>query len=227
MLRYLRNGIFSSQDMSKLKDKKVCIVGAGGLGGYILEMLARVGIGSITIIDGDVFDETNLNRQILSTSESLGKSKVQIAKERMDQVNPHVSVNGIKIFLNEDNVISLIEDHDIVVDGLDSIETRFILQRACETLKIPLVHGAIAGWYGQVTTIMPGDRVLESIYKEKVNKGIETKIGNPSFTPACIASFQVSEVLKVLLGLGDILSKKLLMIDLLNNETMVLELDKK
>lgn len=98
MLRYLRNGIFSSQDMSKLKDKKVCIVGAGGLGGYILEMLARVGIGSITIIDGDVFDETNLNRQILSTSESLGKSKVQIAKERMDQVNPHVSVNGIKIF---------------------------------------------------------------------------------------------------------------------------------
>lgn len=226
MLRYAKNGIFSSEDMSKLNKKKVCIIGSGGLGGYILEMLTRVGVGSITIIDGDVFDETNLNRQILATSESLNREKVEVAIERMNQVNPEVKVNGIRIFLNEDNVNGLIEGHDIVVDGLDSIETRFILEEACETMGIPLVHGAIAGWYGQVTTIMPGDRTLTAIYKTRVGKGVEKNIGNPSFTPACIASFQVSEVLKVLLGLGETLSKKLLMIDLLDNEVFVLNINK-
>lgn len=226
MLRYAKNGIFSSEDMSNLNRKKVCIIGSGGLGGYILEMLTRVGVGSITIIDGDVFDETNLNRQILATSESLNREKVEVAVERMKQVNPEVKVNGIRIFLNEDNVNGLIEGHDIVVDGLDSIDTRFILEKACETMGIPLVHGAIAGWYGQVTTIMPGDRTLTAIYKTKGGKGVEKNIGNPSFTPACIASFQVSEVLKVLLGLGETLSKKLLMIDLLDNEIFVLNINK-
>ncbi|QUH26851.1 HesA/MoeB/ThiF family protein [Serpentinicella alkaliphila] len=226
MLRYAKNGIFSSEDMSKLDKKKVCIIGSGGLGGYILEMLTRVGVGSITIIDGDVFDETNLNRQILATSESINRGKVEVAIERMKQVNPEVQINGIRIFLNEGNVNGLIEGHDIVVDGLDSIDTRFILEKACESMKIPLVHGAIAGWYGQVTTIMPGDRTLAAIYKTRVSKGVEKNIGNPSFTPACIASFQVSEVLKVLLGLGETLSKKLLMIDLLDNEIFVLNINK-
>lgn len=226
MLRYSKNGIFSGEEMNMLREKKVCIVGSGGLGGYILEMLTRVGVGRITIIDGDVFDETNLNRQILATSETIGINKVQVAKERMEIVNPDVRINGIEIFLDEENVNSLIEGHDIVVDGLDSIESRFLLEKACETMKIPLVHGAIAGWYGQVTTIMPGDRTLTSIYKAKVNKGVEKRIGNPSFTPACIASFQVSEALKVLLEKGEILSKKLLMIDLLENEVFVIDIDK-
>lgn len=211
--------------MNILRNNKVCIVGSGGLGGYILEMLTRVGIGSITIIDGDVFDETNLNRQILATSDSINRVKVEVARERMKQVNPEVKVVGIEIFLNEDNVSTLIQGHDLVVDSLDSIDARITLEKACETMGIPLVHGAIAGWYGQVTTIFPGDRTLTTIYKTKTGKGVEKKIGNPSFTPACIASFQVSEVLKVLLGLGEILRKKLLMIDLLDNETFVLDID--
>lgn len=227
MLRYSKNGIFTKNDMKSLQHKKVCIIGSGGLGGYILEMLTRVGVGTITIIDGDVFDETNLNRQILATSESINRRKVEVAIERMKLVNPDVKVKGEGIFVRADNVNTLIEGHDIVVDGLDSIDFRFVLEKACETLKIPLVHGAIAGWYGQVTTIMPGDRTLETIYKAKVNKGVEKDIGNPSFTPACIASFQVSEVLKVLLGLGETLSKKLLMIDLLDNEVFVLDINEK
>jgi len=224
-MRYSKNGIFSDKDMNILRNNKVCIVGSGGLGGYILEMLTRVGIGSITIIDGDVFDETNLNRQILATSDSINRVKVEVARERMKQVNPEVKVVGIEIFLNEDNVSTLIQGHDLVVDSLDSIDARITLEKACETMGIPLVHGAIAGWYGQVTTIFPGDRTLTTIYKTKTGKGVEKKIGNPSFTPACIASFQVSEVLKVLLGLGEILRKKLLMIDLLDNETFVLDID--
>ena len=114
--------------------------------------------------------------------------------------------------------------HDVIIDALDSIETRFILQETAEKLRIPLVHGAIAGWYGQVTTIFPGDNTLDKIYSKKDMKGAEQELGNPSFTPALVASIQVSEALKILIGRGELLRKKILFINTLEPDYYIADL---
>lgn len=225
MGRYDRNGIFSKKDMDKIQAAHVAVIGSGGLGGYIIEMLARVGIGQMTIVDGDVFDETNLNRQILSTMNNLGQAKAMEAKKHMAAINPDVKVHAFHAYMEADNVSSLLANVDLVVDGLDSIGGRLILQSFCEEAQIPLVHGAIAGWYGQVTTIFPGDRTLDRLYKDASDRGLEDELGNPSFTPATIASIQVSEALKVITGKEEVLRKKILMIDLLDNEFHIIEME--
>jgi len=210
--------------MNIIKNSNVCIVGCGGLGGYILEMLSRIGIGKITIIDGDVFEKSNLNRQILATTQTIGKIKVKEAGKRIFKVNPNVQITMIHDFLNEDNIDIIIKKFDVVIDALDSIKTRILLQKKCEEENIPLVHGAIAGWFGQVTTIMPGDRTLDRLYPKDLNKGIETEIGNPSFTPGLVASLEVSEVIKVILKKEELLRNKMLYIDLLDNEFQVIDI---
>jgi molybdopterin/thiamine biosynthesis adenylyltransferase len=226
MGRYDKNGIFTAEDMERLRSSKVCVVGCGGLGGYIVEMLARAGVGEITAVDGDVFDDSNMNRQILSRVDNIGRIKVHQAKERIDLINPNVKFNPIHAFLDESNAESLVGGADVVVDALDQIPVRFTLQDACEKAAIPLVYGAIAGWYGQVATIMPRDRTLDHIYpnykKKGMIRGVETGIGNPSFTPALVASIQVSECLKVITGNGEVLRNKMLYVDLLDNEMMVM-----
>jgi len=224
MGRYDRNRIFSDSEMAKLQATKICIVGCGGLGGYLAEMLVRVGIGEVVLVDGDVFDESNLNRQLYATTNNLGKSKAEEAKKRLAAINPDTGIHAYHMKLDEGNVKEMIQGCDLVMDALDNIATRFIVQKACEALNIPMVHGAIAGWYGQVTTIMPGDRTLNRIYQENEESGIEDELGNPSFTPAVIASIQVSEALKVLTGKEEILRNKIMMVDLLDNEFQVVKI---
>jgi molybdopterin/thiamine biosynthesis adenylyltransferase len=224
MERYKRNGIFTKEEMKTLFDSKVCIVGCGGLGGYILEMLSRVGVGNITVVDGDVFEESNLNRQILSTTTNIGKSKVHEAKKRVLDVNPDTVLTVVHEFLGTDNVSDIISGSDIAIDALDSIDIRLLLQEECENQRIPLVHGAIAGWYGQITTIMPGDRTLNRLYQNGQGEGIEAEIGNPSFTPGLVASLEVSEAIKVLLNKEEILRNKILYVDLLDNEFHILNI---
>jgi len=223
--RYFKNmNMLSPEENASLSSFSVCVVGCGGLGGYIIEMLARLGIGHLTVIDGDVFDETNLNRQILSDMDSLGKLKALAAKERVNKVNPLVEVKAISERLTEENGLEILRGHDVIVDALDSIDTRLLIQKQAEELNIPLVHGAIAGWYGQVTTVFPGDRTLDLLYSKSENRGLEAELGNPSFTPALVASIEVSEVLKILICRGTLLRKKLLLIDTLNQEYEVVEL---
>lgn len=213
----------SLEENDKLKNHKVCVIGCGGLGGYVIEMLGRIGVGFITAVDGDIFQESNLNRQILSDVHSLGKSKSIVAKERMMNVNPLIEVNCINKLLTKENYPEILKGHDVIVDALDSIDARLMLQDACEELNIPLVSGAIAGWYGHITTIYPGDRTLNIVYGNKMGKGIEAKLGNPSFTPALVASIEVSEVIKVLIGRGELLRKRILVIDTLNQDYEVIE----
>lgn len=225
MERYSRNmNMLSQEENEKLKSFKVCVVGCGGLGGYIIELLGRLGIGHITAVDGDVFEVSNLNRQILSDETVLGKSKALIAKERMNKVNSEIIVNAIHTLFNEENGIKIIEDHHVVVDALDNLSARRLLQKYCKDQNIPLVHGAIAGWYGQVCTIMPGDDTFSHIYPEEAEKGIEIELGNPSFTPSLVASIQVGEVLKILLKRGELLQNKLLTINLYDHEYEIIDL---
>ncbi|WP_029687611.1 HesA/MoeB/ThiF family protein [Thermoanaerobacter sp. A7A] len=225
MGRYGRNmNMLSKEENEKLKDFRVCVLGCGGLGGYAIEMLGRLGIGYITAVDKDVFEETNLNRQILSDMNSLGKSKALMAVERMKLVNPEVFVNAIVDEFNFENGKDIIKGHDIVIDALDNIEGKLTLQDICEELGIPFVHGAIAGWYGQVTTVFPGDKTLKFLYKKEMRKGIEKELGNPSFTPALVASIQVSEALKVLIGRGEVLRRKVLFINTFEQEYEIIVL---
>jgi len=215
--------LMTQDEITALKEKKVCVVGCGGLGGYIIEMLSRLGVGNITAIDGDVFDETNLNRQLLSEEALIGSSKAEAAKSRIQKVNSEVEVFAKAVFLREDNAVALVAGHDVVVDALDNISTRRILEKACSISEIPLIHGAIAGWYGQVTTIMPGSGVFSKLYPETAEKGIETELGNPAFTPALVASIQVSETLKLLIKKGEPLIGRLLTLNLLDHEYQIFE----
>lgn len=225
MDRYSRNkSMITEDEQEKLRASKVCVLGCGGLGGNIIEMLARLGVGTITAVDGDNFDESNLNRQILSNSDTIGLPKAEVAKSRISIVNSEVELISIVDFINQDNGVEILRGHDIIVDALDSIEIRMQVVDMCKELDLPYVYGAIAGWYGQVATILPGDETLSALYKSKKNKGAETKLGNPSFTPAFVAALQVSEVLKLVTGKGDILRHSFLHIDMLTHEYEVFEL---
>lgn len=225
MQRYIRNmNALTKEENERLQDFRVCVVGCGGLGGYVVEMLGRIGIGHLTVVDSDGFEESNLNRQLYSDTVVLGKSKVEVARERMKLVNPLVEVHDLQVRLTEDNARDLIRGHDAVVDALDNRETRLVLQTAAEDLGIPMVHGAIAGWYGQVTTIFPGDRSLNLLYSRSSSSALEESLGNPSFTPALVAAIQASETIKVLIGRGELLRGRLLYIDLLGQQYVTLPL---
>jgi len=224
MLRYSRNkNLMSDDEIILLSQKKVCVLGLGGLGGYIVEMLSRIGVGSLTLVDGDVFDETNLNRQLFSSMNNLGNSKALEAEKRVKGINPLTKVIPVYEFVDSSNAMKIIANHDVIVDALDSIDLRKSIARACTELNLPLVHGAIAGWYGQVATIYPNDTTLDILYPKDIKRGIEKELGNPSFTPALVASIQVSEVIKLLLNRGDLLRNSFMMIDLYTNDIEVIK----
>lgn len=217
--RYLKNyAAISVTEQSQLAKKRILIVGCGGLGGYLLEYLGRLGVGYITIVDGDVFDETNLNRQLLSSQMNLGKPKVLAAKHRMLAINPLVHLETVQENLTEENAASLVKDHDIVLDALDNIPDRLLLQRTCKEVGLPLVHGALAGWYGQVCVIQPGEDLLDLIYGNyDIEQGEEIETGSLSFTAGLVASIQASEAVKLLLG-KPTLNRELLAVDLLRSQ---------
>lgn len=222
--RYIRNeNMLTAEENSRLRSFKVVVVGCGGLGGHIIEQLARMGIGYLTMIDGDAFESSNLNRQLFSHPGNLGKPKAMEAEKRVKQINPDVKTNARQVFLTDDNAESLLSGHHIICDALDNISSRKIVEEAAAKLNIPMVFAAIAGWYAQVGTIMPGARLLEKIYPEGVEKGAEIQLGNPSFTPALAASLQVAETIKVLLKKEGVLKNRLLMVNTLDHEYQVIE----
>ena len=224
--RYDRNkSLISQEDQDLLASKTIAVIGAGGLGGHLAELIARLGIGKLIIIDGDVFEESNLNRQRFSNENNLGKPKALEAKRELEKINSQVDIIAVHDTVSKKNGKDLLEGADLVLDGVDNARTRLLLEDLCNQLQIPLVHGAIGGWYGQVSVVMPGDVTLSTIYSDPDMEGVEKELGNPSFTPALIASYQVAEALKVVLGIGEILRKKILFIDTLTNNTNVIELE--
>lgn len=221
--RYLRNfKSFSLADQIRLLKSKVAIVGLGGLGGTVLEWLARAGVGSLNLIDGDRFEDHNLNRQLLCTQDRLGASKARAAAERACQVNSSLAVEAHSEFLTPQNAARLVSECHAVVDCLDSMTTRFILETAAKDAGIPLVSAAVAGLTGHLTTIFPEDSGLELIYGSAVElkaaKGVETILGNLPPTVGLIASMESAEVIKVLLGQHEqLLRNKMLLVDLSNH----------
>lgn len=213
--RYSRNiPALSEEQCALLATKRVAVIGCGGLGGHIIELLARIGVGHIVCVDGDVFDETNLNRQLLSQEALLGTSKSLAAAERIKCINSRISCEGYSCFLGQDNAVSLIHGCDLVFDALDNVGARRILEQACEDEKIPYVHGAISGWYAQAAVCLPGQKLTRMLYPEDVEIKDKSVL---SFTPALCASVQTSLGIKVLLGLP-VNAGTLYFYDLLNQE---------
>lgn len=220
--RYERNRIWTREEQRELGKKTVAVIGCGGLGGYVIEMLGRMGVGQIVACDGDVFVPSNLNRQLLSTEALMGTSKAQAAKERMQAVNSGIRVTVRDCFLDAENGGEILEGCDVAVDALDSPTGKLLLQNLCTRQGIPLVHGAVHGWFGQVSTILPGDQTLDFLYPE--GAVVSTEEGNPSFTPAMVAAIQAGEAAKLLLGKGGLLRGEVLLINLLHGEFETLQL---
>lgn len=197
-VRYERNiPALSEQECSLLQQKKVLVAGCGGLGGHIIELLARIGVGGIICVDGDTFDESNLNRQLLSETALLGTSKAEAAKARIARINPDVQVKIVSSFITEENAAELISGCDAVIDALDSIPARRMLAKVCSDAGVPYVYGAIRGWVAQAAISMPGDGLIERLYPENVTTSDKSVL---SFTPALCASMQAALCTKLLCG---------------------------
>ena len=218
--RYIRNlDVISPAEQLMLAESRVAVIGAGGLGGNIILLLARVGIGTLVVVDQDVFDETNLNRQILCTMEALGNSKSNEAASVVKSINPGVTVFPYQTKLDSSNIEEILAGSHVVVDALDNVPDRFLLEGAANKLGIPLVHGALAGFEGWVMTIFPGDSGLKKIYgtgdaERGSAESPQAILGVPGITPSLIATFQTMEVLKILLKRGNIFRHKMIHVDL-------------
>jgi molybdopterin/thiamine biosynthesis adenylyltransferase len=225
--RYLRNlGTVGLEGQAQLLRSTVAVVGQGGLGGYVTEALARMGVGRLVLIDGDVFEEHNFNRQVLSAEDRLGTEKVRAARQRVAEINGAVEVSGHAVMLSHENLSRLLEGADVVVDALDRLPIRLALQDGARALGIPMVHGSIAGSLGQVMTILPGDPGLRSLYGEQElpEQGLEVQLGTPAATPMAVAAWEAQEVVKVLLGQGELLRHRLLVMDMESGTVEVLRL---
>lgn len=225
-VRYQRNvQAISIEEQLILAKARVAVVGCGGLGGYVIEELARLGVGSITAWDYDCFEEHNINRQINAHLNNLGQSKTEMAAQRVKTINPVVEFIGLPHKFDEQQGMEFLTDKQVVIDALDNIPTRMMLAKVCHDLNIPLLHGAVGSWYGQVTTQFPEDNTLEQLYGAvHGTQGIEAAQGILSFVPALVASLQAAEVIKILLGRGDLLRGKVMFINLLDMEIEIMEL---
>ena len=206
--RHSRNiPALSMEDMEKLAGSKVLVVGCGGLGGNIIEYLTRAGVGSLIVVDGDVFEESNLNRQILSTSGNIGQKKALAAAERVKAIDPSVDVKPVCEFLTKENASALMADTDLVVDALDNAAARLVLEDAAAEAGLAVVHGAICGWDLQAMLVPPGSGLLHQMYTEDYVPVSKTSL---SFTPAVCAAMEAAVAVRYLCGLSSELDKSLL-----------------
>ena len=213
--RYIRNlGALTEQECAVLRTKTVLVAGCGGLGGYLIEMLLRLGVGTIRAADGDCFEASNLNRQLLSSPLSLGQSKADAAARRAALVNPDVRFVPISQFVMTENAAELIQGCDAVLDALDNIQARRLLAHACAEAGVPLIHGAICAWSAQAAVVMPGDDLIDRIYPEGVSLSSKASL---SFTPPFCAALQTALCTR-LLTRRPLETGRLYMVDLLDME---------
>lgn len=229
-LRYTRSiGTIGLTGQTRMLQSTVAVVGAGGLGGMIIELLARNGTGHIIIIDGDRFSEPDLNRQIMLTVADLGEPKVTVAGRRAMAVNSATQVTAHQERLTTTNAARLLKGAHVVADGLDNLPSRYAVEQACRDLFIPYVYGTIAGLGGQLMTIFPQDPGLYTIYgppDAASVHGIETAMGTPGVTPTIIAALQVQEVIKIITGVGTPIRNRIMVVDASRGAIDAVDLDK-
>ncbi|MCJ7426218.1 MAG: HesA/MoeB/ThiF family protein [Dehalococcoidales bacterium] len=209
----LING-FGEEGQAKLKRAKVFIAGVGGLGSVTATYLAAAGVGVIRIVDHDKVELSNLNRQILHCDEDIGKKKVDSAAKRLKSINPEVKIEAVAEKMTEANISELVTGFDLIVDAMDNLPTRYLLNKIAIDKEIPFFHGAVNGFEGRAMTIIPGQTAcLRCVYRGAVVEGSFPVVG---VTPGVIGCIQATEVIKYLLGAGQLLGNRLLVYDGLN-----------
>lgn len=218
--RYSRHIILNHvgvEGQQKISEAKVLVIGAGGLGSPVLLYLAAAGVGTIGIVDSDVVDLTNLQRQIVHFTDDVNASKVQSAKEKINKLNPDVRVITFHEFVNSKNILGIIKDYDFIVDGTDNFPAKFLINDACILSKKPFSHAGILRFDGQLMTIVPDESAcFRCVFPEPPP---------PDAVPTCsqagvlgalagiMGSLQAAEVLKYIIGIGEILKNRLLILD--------------
>ncbi|OPX73135.1 MAG: putative adenylyltransferase [Methanoregulaceae archaeon PtaB.Bin152] len=203
--------LFGEKGQIALKNSSVLVAGAGGLGSPVAYYLACAGIGHIRIVDHDKIERSNLNRQILHGEDDIGTMKVESAREKLARLNPDIMVDLRSTTIDERSIVSLLEGVDIIVDAMDNYPARYILNRAAISHGIPLVHGAVHGFSGQATTVVPGKSAcLRCLFPNPPPEEIFPVVGA---APGLIGLLQVHEVLKYLLGMGSLLINRLILWD--------------
>jgi molybdopterin/thiamine biosynthesis adenylyltransferase len=203
--------LFGDEGQERLKKAHIFIAGAGGLGSPVSLYLAVAGIGTITIVDMDTVDQTNLNRQILHFDRDIGRKKAVSAEEKLTAINPDIRINAIATRIDETSAVRLVGNADGIVDAMDNYPTRYLLNDMAIKKNIPLFHGAIRGFYGQATTIIPGKTpCLKCIFPKAPPKEVFPVVG---VTAGVIGTVQATEVIKYFLGSGDLLTNRLFIWD--------------
>lgn len=226
--RYLKNmGTVGPAGQALLLRSRVAVIGAGGIGGNAAELLARSGVGTMVLVDHDVFDDTNLNRQNSSSEGTVGLAKVDVLGRRLEDVNGDVEVVKHRELATRESIPRMIAGAQVVIDALDSLDDRRLLQEVCCAEDMVMIHGAIAGPFVQVTTVYPGDPDLVIVPPcapgEKV-RGVEVETGNPATTPALAAAIQAHEAVSFITKGTSFLRGRLLFIDLLDWSFELIEL---
>jgi adenylyltransferase/sulfurtransferase len=224
VMRYSRHIIMNqvgSVGQRKIFDAKVLIVGAGGLGSPVALYLALAGVGTIGLVDFDVVDLSNLQRQILHQNDDVGKRKVVSARETLNAYNPDVKVITHEEPLHSENALGIIEGYDIVVNGADNFAARYLVNDACVFLKKPLVDGSILLFDGQATVYLPGKGCYRCLYPTPPPPGMVPSCAEAGVLGALcgtVGSIQATEVLKLILGIGESLNGRLMLYDALSME---------
>jgi molybdopterin/thiamine biosynthesis adenylyltransferase len=202
------------EGQERLKRAKVFIAGAGGLGSPVSIYLTAAGVGHLRLVDHDIVDITNLNRQVAHWTADVGRRKVESAREKLSKLNPNVTVETLNTTISDKNVSELVSGFDLIVDAMDNLPTRYLLNRTAIEHGVPFIHGAVNGFEGRAMTVIPGKTAcLKCIYRGPVP---ESKFPVIGVTPGVIACIQATEVIKYLVGIGDLLGNRLLAYDGLN-----------
>jgi adenylyltransferase/sulfurtransferase len=224
--RYERQlGLIGKHGQKKLKRAKVFIAGAGGLGTAVLTYLAAAGIGKIEIVDKDSVHLSNLNRQILFSEKDVGKEKAWAAVKKLRSLNPHIELKAKTEDLLLTCLYERVSSFDVLVDALDNFSARYILNRASLHQGIPLIHGAVRGFYGQITTVLPGKTAcLRCLFPGSPDLVQPSVLG-----PVCglVGCLQATEVIKLILGLGSLLENRLLLYDGLRGTSEEVEVQRR
>ena len=203
--------IFGEEGQERLRKAKVTIAGAGGLGSVSAAYLTVAGVGRIRVVDHDVVELSNLNRQILHWEKDIGREKAESFEEKLSQMNPDVEVSVMTQRISEDNIAEIIKDSDLIVDAVDNFQTRYLLNRVALEKNMPFFHGGVYGFEGQVTTIIPGETAcLRCLFPEAPAPETFPVIGAACGVIGCI---QATEVVKYIVGVGELLTNRLLVWD--------------
>jgi len=214
--RYIKN--FEAMDLReqvKLCEGSALVCGCGGLGGVIVQLLARAGVGRLRLVDPDVFVTSNLNRQWMSETANLGSSKAAESARRALAINPFIEIEYLSLGLDERNGFQLLADMQIALDALDNLEARFALETAARKRNIPLIHGAVAGWWGQMAVFPPDSpHSLQTVYGAMRHRDpAEEALGVLGPTAALVGSFQAMEALRILAGREPVHADRFLYVD--------------